>query len=520
MRVLKNSENSHTSSAITIGIVASLLAACGAAVALWCASRGYLLFYGDAEAHLNIARRVLDSRTPGREQLGTVWLPLPHILLMPFTMKDTWWYSGLAAVIPSVVCFTLAGTFLFSACRRIFGSIAAAGTALLVFALNPNMLYLQATPMTEPVFAAALTALFWATVMYKERPAWGFLWIAAIASNAAALTRYEGWFLIPFAAAYLLLSGPNKWHALCYSALAAIGPLAWLAHNAYYYSNPLEFYNGDYSAMAIYRRQLAEGVARYPGDHNLREAIHYYAAAVKFVAGWGTVGFGVAGAIIAVARKHCWPILLLTLAPVFYVLSIHSSGTPLYVPGLWPDAWYNTRYALAALPLLAFGAASAVDALRIHPLVSGRTWAAATLVSGIALTGALTSLPITWQESRVNSLARREWTRQAAKFMSTHYRTGSGVIYSFGDLTGILREAHIPLREGLHEGNRPNWDAAVQRPDLFLREEWAIAVSGDKLATAILRAGRTGPHYNLEKQIIVEGAPVIEIYRRVPIQIQ
>ena len=28
-------------------------------------SNGWLLYYGDAEAHLNIARRMVDSRTPG-----------------------------------------------------------------------------------------------------------------------------------------------------------------------------------------------------------------------------------------------------------------------------------------------------------------------------------------------------------------------------------------------------------------------------------------------------------------------
>ena len=40
-----------------------------------------LLLYGDAVAHINIARRVFDSQTPGLLQLGTVWLPLPLSLI-------------------------------------------------------------------------------------------------------------------------------------------------------------------------------------------------------------------------------------------------------------------------------------------------------------------------------------------------------------------------------------------------------------------------------------------------------
>ena len=48
--------------------------------------RGYTLYYGDAEAHLNLARRVVDSRTPGLSQIGPVWLPLPHLLMLPLVI--------------------------------------------------------------------------------------------------------------------------------------------------------------------------------------------------------------------------------------------------------------------------------------------------------------------------------------------------------------------------------------------------------------------------------------------------
>src|SRR5579862_6620663 len=92
-----------------------LLAAISVAGVWWCWSRGYTLYYGDAEAHLNIARRILDSRTPGPEQLGTVWLPLPHLLMMPFVMRDGWWRSGWAGAIPSAASFVIAGAFLFAA---------------------------------------------------------------------------------------------------------------------------------------------------------------------------------------------------------------------------------------------------------------------------------------------------------------------------------------------------------------------------------------------------------------------
>ena len=165
--------------------VAASLGLVSAAAVFFFASRGWLLYYGDAEAHLNIARRVVDSQTPGYDQLGTVWLPLPHVLMLPFARRDAWWRSGLAGAIPSALCFVVAGSFLFAAVRRMFGSQAAAVAATALFALNPNLLYLQSIPMTEPVFLACLMALLYFTVRFRETQ--GRVWIAL--AGAARLRR-------------------------------------------------------------------------------------------------------------------------------------------------------------------------------------------------------------------------------------------------------------------------------------------------------------------------------------------
>ncbi len=393
-----------------------LLTAISAAAVALCAAHGYTLYYGDAEAHLNIARRVLDSRTPGPEQLGTVWLPLPHVLMLPFVAREQWWRNGIAGAIPSAVGFVAAGAFLYAAARRLYASAAAALAAALLFALNPNMLYLQATPMNEAIFAAALAALLWSTVVLRDSQSGWAVLAAAAASNAASLTRYEGWFLIPFVALYMLITARRKSYALIFAVLAALGPLAWLAHNQYYYSNALEFYDGDFSAQAIYARQVAcgRGMPIYPGDHDWRQAIHYYFAAVTLTQGWILLVFGAVGAVAAFAKKMWWPLLLLALPPVFYVWSIHSSGTPLYVPTLWPHSWYNTRYALAALPVAALAAAGVVTMLpaKLH------AFAAAVLVLAVAASWALAGAPVCWKESAVNSEARRDWTGQAGGYLS------------------------------------------------------------------------------------------------------
>src|SRR4030088_936439 len=98
-RAIKSSRPAPRSSG---RLIAALALLSGAAVAFFW-SRGWLLYYGDAEAHLNIARRIVDSRTPGYDQVGTSWLPLLHWLLIPGVRIDELWFNGLAGAIPSAL---------------------------------------------------------------------------------------------------------------------------------------------------------------------------------------------------------------------------------------------------------------------------------------------------------------------------------------------------------------------------------------------------------------------------------
>ena len=128
---------------------------------LVCFSRGYVLLYGDAVAHLGIARRILDSRNPGLSQLGGVWLPLPHLLMLPFVQKMLWWQSGLAGAWPSLACYILGAAGFYRLARRMMVP-RWAFVATAFYVLNPNLLYLATTAMTEPLFLALLV---WMTLL-------------------------------------------------------------------------------------------------------------------------------------------------------------------------------------------------------------------------------------------------------------------------------------------------------------------------------------------------------------------
>src|SRR5690242_14425651 len=156
---------------------------------------GQTIAYGDAKSHLLIARRVLFAGTPGAGQLGGVWLPLPHILMLPLIWNNWAFYSGFAgsAVMMAayVVCSVLVYKFVWQLTRRHWA--AAAGTA--VFALNPNVLYMQGTPMTELLMFAAMMGAAYGLLRWTQTGHHLYLLGAGFSALLCALTRYEGWTL-------------------------------------------------------------------------------------------------------------------------------------------------------------------------------------------------------------------------------------------------------------------------------------------------------------------------------------
>jgi 4-amino-4-deoxy-L-arabinose transferase-like glycosyltransferase len=403
----------------------------------------------------------------------------------------------------------IAGTFLFAATRRIFSSTAAAWTTLALFALNPNILYLQSIAMSEMPAFACLTALVYFAARFRDTQGTGALVGAGVAACLGTLCRYEGWFLLPFAALYFLIVARQKRvvTATIFCALAALGPLYWFGHNWWLTSDPLSFYRGPWSARAI------QGKVDYPGNGNWLKAWDQFRAAAQLCSGPALPWMALAGTVVALSRRAWWALVLLALPGLFLVWSIHSSGTPIYVPHLWPNTWYNTRYGLAILPLMTLAA----GALVLAAPQSARSGMAALVILAGTIHWAVYPRPdtwITWKESQVNSDARRAWTREAAAYMAANYRPGSAIMTSFGDLTGVFRAAGIPLRETFTGDNGIPFDALLLRPDLHLRHEWALVKGGDDVQTAIWKGPRFGKSYELVRQIVVKGAPVIEIYRR------
>ncbi len=495
-----------------------------------------VLLYGDALAHINIARRVFDSKTPGLLQLGTVWLPLPHLLMIPFLLSSEMWRRGLGGSIPSMAAYVFGVIGIFRLIRESLSRAVglarvaepdrtaslAAWTAALVYAANPNLIYMQTTAMGEAVY---LAFFIWAVVYFAEsmRGDSKALTRCGLCLAAACLTRYDGWFLAAAITATVVIrsllpgTAPNKPSAfrstraaaLKFVLVAAAAPSLWLAYNAIVYRNPLEFANGPYSAKAIERKSQSGANPGHPGSGNPLLAGMYFIKSAEAnmaenewlqrtwvlvaLAGIGVAAFTSRGRGTAPASPPVpWPLLFLLIPVPFYALSVAYGGVPIFVPAWWPFSHYNVRYGLQLLP--AFAAALAI---LIHRAVQAETWKPRlrlACVLGIfavciaSYTSVWRAGPVSLKEAQINMGTRNQLEAEVALWLEKLPPNSTLLMY-LGDHVGALQQAGIPLARVINEGNHRTWRQPADPEGLWEHAladpaqyaDYALAFEGDSV---------------------------------------
>ncbi len=154
------------------------------------------LSYNDARSHLDIGRRVVEGLKPGLAQLGSVWLPLPHILMLPTIWSDFMWHTGLSGALVSMIGFVATGALVYMTLRALNTGLYGRIIGVIVFAFNINVLYLQSTAMTELLLMVTTAAAVYFIIQWSKDNRILNLIKASFWVMLASLTRYDGWFLL------------------------------------------------------------------------------------------------------------------------------------------------------------------------------------------------------------------------------------------------------------------------------------------------------------------------------------
>lgn len=480
------------------GGLAAILGTFAAAV-YWRA--GLTLSHYDAKAHLVVARRILDSLTPSWEQIGAVWLPLPHLLNALPVQVDVLYRTGASAVAISILSFAVTVACASAIVRTLTGSRTGAFLAAALVAGNPNVLYLQSTPMTEPLLFAlsSLVVLHltqWAlSDVLPMRRAVG--WTIVL----AALTRYEAW---PIIGAAMLLAAVVKWRRGS-AFLDVAGEMAWLA--LYPAVTVLVFVGMSYASTG----QWFVTGGFYVPDPTLEGQPLVVWMAIRH--GLGTL----ASERFVVAAEVSIAVVLL--------VSVISRTRASYVMAL-------ALLASLALPFFAFMSGHPFRIRYEVPLIVGSAVAVGTAVSMLRWLAPLLAIPllvlIQWQVhpfddrapmvleaqlDRTNSMGRRAVTTCLQRSYD-----GSTIMASMGSLAHYMQElsnAGFALKDFVHEGSGPIWhEAYYGNPSPFVG--WVLVEEVAEGGDMLFQKQREWPGFLAAFDRVCEGGNVA-LYRRKPV---
>ncbi|MEW6366916.1 MAG: hypothetical protein AB1714_19995 [Acidobacteriota bacterium] len=413
----------------------------------------------DAKARLLVARRIFDNATPGIQQMGLYWLPLPTLINLPLVTSDVLYRTGILSSLLSVAFFAGAAFFLYRLMFILRSDAFIAAAAAAIFVTTPAVLYVQATPLTESLYFFLFLggSYFFArfTLTEDRRDLAG----ASAAIALATLVRYDGWSLwagmnVMFVLYLLQCRQPwsvKRKYLVVFLLISSLGIISFQSYAFYVTGTPFPqqkdarpldpYSSGDlFKSFRIY--------VQCAGD--LSGRLVYWAAAL--------------GIAIFFTLKRFKPPYLAAYALLHPI--------PLFVFAYFNGHPYRVRYSVVMVPAIAAFATVWWPARPRH-------WAKALLVA-LLVANAVYASPkrqrlLKEATYHVPEINERE---QAIEFMNRHY-DGRPVLISMGWLAPFLHDWGIPLRYTVHEGVYATWDRALSRPADVV--DWIVVEDKDAL---------------------------------------
>lgn len=469
-------------------LLATLLTSIAASVAacIYYFIHGDTLIFSDAESHMRMARMPFDAVTTGMAQLGAGWLPMPHILMWPFITNDYLWSSGLAGAFVGMAAFVVAAFYTYRIAYLLTGSGAAAYVGTLVLVLNPNLLYLQSTPMSEPVLIAVIAATIFYVTLWTKTDQIQHLLLAAASALLANLTRYEGWTL--FIALILIVVMVNAYkqrsvrriigEALLFATPGGFGIGMWVLWNYLVTGNPLFFENGPFSAQSQQAGFLRQG--QLPTYHNITLVLLTYGADVLEFVGPVLVTLALVGAVLYTKRTWRRPeaiaALGLTAPLALYLVSLYSGQTVIYVPPISvhvANNLFNVRYATSALLPVAVFVATLVGNSRLL-----QVGAIALILGQAALTSAGGIIALQDGQHGLSCLR----FSQSDIYLAEHYN-GGRILDDIYVNSAAFDALDIHYSNVVNVGSYKIWQAALMNPGEYV--DWVIVSPGDAVSKSL-----------------------------------
>ena len=471
---------------------------------------GLGLAYNDARSHLNIGRRVVEGLKPGLAQIGSVWLPLPHLLMIPTVWSEFMWHSGLSGSIQSMLSFVLMGYLIYAILKDLDVGLPGRFFGVVIFIFNINILYLQSIAMTELLLLMTMTAGVCDLMRAFRDDNFIRLIRSALFIMMATLIRYEGWFLLLAAAVMIFfltlrISGYKKAEGtlILFSTLGFAGIIAWFLWNQLIFKDILYFIFGPFSARSQQLQLESAGNLTTKGDWFYSAFV--YLLALLYNSGTFIAFLGLLGMVLFWFDIKIKPAVRLALTAlitplIFNVLALYLGHSVLFIQGISGESWFNARYGIMLMPAIAVFAGYFFD--RIKPL----RWTVFGLTFFTIFFTLINRDAVTIDDATVG--ASQKNVSQVSRWLNENAANQKGfIMISVASHDAVIFSSKLPMKRFIHEGTGEYWDRAGKNPDLWAR--WIVMRTNDDNDLTFMAVKKS---HGIKRYELVGSYPFADIY--------
>lgn len=449
-------------------------------VAIFIYRHNLMTILADQSAHLNFARLLTDSVTPGVSQLG-IWPPLLHLIMMPAAMVPWLYQTGVAGYVTILPFFVISVILFYRLLLRLFASVRMAVFGAVIYMTNPFVLYYSATPMMEILLLCFVISTAYFCVRWIDDSRLRDLLFMGISVALAGLSRFEGLLLFPIVSGIVLVQLVRKKYSyekieatlVLFWYLACVGIATLMVYDLVYFGNALAFLGvGTTPSWSLENPSAGKAYLEHP--------FLVFLHASYYMLGFVIVWLALASALFAGALSRKRFSLISTMGilavPAFAVILSMGKNSSIYVPEFSAlHDFHNVRYALTWAPFAALSLAAFPAALLSRlSTKSARAITALFMVVVLGISGAYfytEAVKNTYLTIRSDRSATRETgVSPAAGYFKESYDYGFIFLNRFGNNNDkMMRETGLPLSQYLYEGNNLYYQDTFETPWLYAR---------------------------------------------------
>lgn len=443
----------------------------------------------DAKGHLLVPRRIIDNLNPGLRQIGAFWLPLPHILYLPFVQNDFLYFSGLAGTPLSMLCFVCTAWVFFRFIETLFDRFTAfCGSVLYV--TNPNLLYLQSTPLTENLsLLFFITAVYLFVLFYKNTHR-KFLIGSSFFSVLGILTRYENWFV--FACMGLLLMILSWKERRGFKNFIFDSLILGLPNFA---AMALTFWINWYTTGHAYMDHSFKHTDFQPADGSFFLAFIVVLYTVGNLISYDWTLFALIAALFLIRKRFRETPFLASLAILGPFL--------LYLYEYWDNHPTRIRYGLPFVPIAYYFLCYWPRKSRLIAFLFF-VWVGHIMIASPFYKFGSSEL----LKESIRDADNLALQAGLISYLRKH-DDGTLILAAMGDVAPLLYDLKLPVKRYVHEGAKPYWNDAVTYAHPEKVVGWVFMTQDDRVWKKL----HDDPEFHKHFALVAHGG-FLELYRR------